>query len=168
MQESGRSIVQILFQTLAKLPKELPQMKMCAAVFRVALLGALVIGNAVVPQISSADCSYPPDGSPVTITVQSCEAIDGQTNKEVLRSIGKGYPLAEARKMYTGALITGPYHTRWMYPSSDANPCRKFVKSSQVKMRVSRTCCDSGSWGKCVFGGNWLADMDAKPFDAFQ
>ena len=34
--------------------------------------------------------------------------------------------------------------------------------------KLVTTCCDSGRWGKCVFGGQWLGDVDGKPINSFQ
>jgi len=117
---------------------------------------------------SAADCSFSSDGRIITITVQSCEVIDGRTNKDVLKYAGSLQKDSTIQKLYTGALVTTDHAIKWMYPSTETNPCQKFPKSSQVKMKSYLTCCDSGSWGKCVFGGNWLGDVDGKPVNAFQ
>jgi hypothetical protein len=134
----------------------------------VVLLVALTVSNAVIPTPSAADCSFSSDGRPTTITVQSCEVIDGRTNKEVLKYAGSLRKDPAIQKLYTGALVTADHGTAWMYPSAEANPCKEFLKSAQVKMMAYRTCCDSGPCGKCVFGGQWLGDVNGKPVNAWQ
>ncbi len=136
--------------------------------FRVILLAVLIISNASVPAPLLADCSFSSDGRIITITVQSCEVIDGRTNKDVLKYAGGLQKNESIQKLYTGALVTADRSLKWMYPSSEANPCQKFPKSAQVKMMAYLTCCDSGPWGKCVFGGRWLGDVDGKPVNAWQ
>ena len=138
------------------------------ALTRVALLIALTISNMAVPIPATADCSFSSAGQNITITVQSCEVIDGRTNKDVLKYAGGLQKDPTIQKLYTGALVTADHGAKWMYPSTDAYPCKKFPKSAQVKVKAYLTCCDSGPWGKCVFGGNWLGDADGKPVNAFQ
>ena len=138
------------------------------ALTRVALLIALTISNMAVPIRAAADCSFSSAAQNITITVQSCEAIDGRTNEYVLKYAGGSHANPTIQKLYTGALVTADRGAKWMYPSTDAHPCKKFPKSAQVKMKAYLTCCDSGPWGKCVFGGKWLGDVDGKPVDAFQ
>jgi len=135
---------------------------------RVALLIALPVSNVAVPIPAAADCSFSSDGRNTTITVQSCEVIDGRTNEYVLKYAGGPHRNEAIQKLYTGALVTAVRGVRWMYPSPEPNPCKKFSKSAQVKVVAYRTCCDSGPWGKCVFGGRWLGDVDGKPFNAWQ
>ena len=143
-------------------------MRISGVFLRVALIAALTTGPTVVPRVSNADCFFPPNGRMVTVTVQSCAAIDGHTNVEVMARVGANRNFAELEKMYTGALVTESTDVKWMYPSEEKNPCRRFVKGSKVKMRAYLTCCDTGRWGKCVFGGRWLTDIDAKPMDPSQ
>ncbi|HKN76792.1 MAG TPA: hypothetical protein VJW94_16555 [Candidatus Acidoferrum sp.] len=138
------------------------------ALTRVALLVALTVSNAAVPFPAAADCSFSSDGRNITITVQSCEVIDGRTNKDVLKYAGGPQRNEAIQKLYTGALVTADRGVKWMYPSPDPNPCKKFLKSAQIKMVAYLTCCDSGSWGKCVFGGQWLGDVGGKPVNAWQ
>jgi hypothetical protein len=138
------------------------------ALTRMALLIALTVSNVTVPIPAAADCSFSSDGRIVGITDQSCEVIDGRTNKDVLKYAGGLQKNETIQKLYTGALVTADRGVKWMYPSSEPNPCQKFPKSAQVKMMAYLTCCDSGSWGKCVFGGHWLGDVDGKPINAWQ
>jgi hypothetical protein len=63
--------------------------------------------------------------------------------------------------------VTASGGLKWVYPS-EANPCKKLARSAQVKMRAYLTCCDTGRWGKCVFGGRWLGDVDGKPVNSEQ
>jgi hypothetical protein len=143
-------------------------MRIGSALLGVILLALLGISNAVLPAPTAADCSFSSDGRIIALTVQSCEVIDGRTNKDVLKYAGELQKNEAIQKLYTGALVTADRGTKWMYPSSAANPCQKFPKSSQVKMMAYLTCCDSGPWGKCVFGGRWLGDVDGKPLNAWQ
>ena len=138
------------------------------ALLRLVPLFVLTISNAAMPAPSAADCSFSSDGQIFTVTVQSCEVIDGRTNKDVLKYAGGLQKNETIQKLYTGALVTADRGFKWMYPSSEPNPCQKFPKSGQVKMMAYRTCCDSGPWGKCVFGGRWLGDVDGKPINAWQ
>ena len=55
-----------------------------------------------------------------------------------------------------------------MLPSQAADPCRGFRPGSAVEKRASFTCCDTGRWGKCVFGGRFLSDPGEPPINAFQ
>lgn len=50
-----------------------------------------------------------------------------------------------------------------MLPSQAADPCRGFRQGSAVEKRASFTCCDTGRWGKCVFGGRFLNDPGKPP-----
>ncbi len=138
------------------------------ALLRIALLGSLTFTNAATPGWTAADCAFPPDGRVTGIAVQSCQEIDGRTNEDVLKYAGSLQKEPTIQKLYTGALVTADHGTKWMYPSAKAHPCQKFPKSAQVTMRAYLTCCDSGPWGKCVFGGNWLGDVDGQPINAFQ
>jgi hypothetical protein len=138
------------------------------ALLRAVLLAALLASDAVMPTPAAADCSFSSDGRIITITAQSCEVIDGRTNKDVLKYAGGAQKSETIQKLYTGALVTADRGAKWVYPSSLANPCHKFPKSVQVKMMAYLTCCDSGPCGKCVFGGQWLGDVDGKPINAWQ
>lgn len=143
-------------------------MGLANALLRAVLIGALTVGNAVMPKLAAADCFFPPDGRLVTVLVQSCEAIDGRTNVEVMAHAGASSKFEELEKMYTGALVTEGHDVKWVYPSDEKDPCRKFAKGSKVKMQAFLTCCDTGRWGKCVFGGRWLGDIDGKPVNSAQ
>jgi hypothetical protein len=135
---------------------------------RVGLAIGITFSSASAPPSASADCSYSDDGKVVTITVESCEVISGKTNKQVLKYAGASQKTEAIQKLYTGALVTAKGGMNWMYPSTDVNPCKQFERSTQVKMKAYLTCCDTGPWGKCVFGGRWLADVDGKGINASQ
>jgi hypothetical protein len=130
-----------------------------AIVATISVLGAF-------PQ-AFADCSFPNDGKVVDIKVESCEVIDGKTNKDVLKYVGASQKTQTIQKLYTGALVTAG-GVKWMYPSEEINPCQKFAKSALVKMKAYLTCCDTGPWGKCVFGGRWLGEVNSKPVNSDQ
>jgi hypothetical protein len=115
-----------------------------------------------------ADCSFSNDGRVIGIKVESCEVIDGKMNKDVLKYAGAAQNAPTLQKLYTGALVLAAGGGKWVYPSAEAKPCQKFARSAQVKMRAYHTCCDTGRWGKCVFGGLWLGDVDGKPVNSDQ
>jgi hypothetical protein len=135
---------------------------------RIGLAIAITVSSASAPPLASADCSYPNDGKVITIAVESCEVISGKTNKEVLKYSGAAQKTETIQKLSTGPLVRAKGSMKWMYPSTDVNPCKQFARSAQVKMRAYLTCCDTGPWGQCVFGGRWLADVDGKGIDASQ
>jgi hypothetical protein len=144
------------------------EMSIGNALLRVLLLVVLSVSNAVMPTPAAADCSFSSDGRIISITVQSCEVIDGGTNKDVLKYSGGLQKNKTIQRLYTGALVTADRGFEWVYPSLGINPCQKFPKSAQVTMMAYLTCCDSGPWGKCVFGGRWLGDVHCKPVNAWQ
>jgi len=135
---------------------------------RIGLAIAITVSSASAPPLASADCSYPNDGKVITIAVESCEVISGKTNKEVLKYSGAAQKTETIQKLSTGPLVRAKGSMKWMYPSTDVNPCKQFARSAQVKMRAYLTCCDTGPWGQCVFGGRWLADVYGKGIDASQ
>jgi hypothetical protein len=128
---------------------------------RTALRIAVTISNFGAFQQAFADCSFPNDGKVVGIKVESCEVIDGKTNKDVLKYAGPLQKTQTIQKLYTGALVKAG-GVKWMYPSEETNPCQNFGKSALVKMKAYLTCCDTGPWGKCVFGGRWLGEVNGK------
>jgi hypothetical protein len=71
-------------------------------------------------------------------------------------------------KFYTGALITDAHGAQWIYLSAEANPCQAFPRGAEVKKAAYYVCCDTGDWGKCVFGGRYLEDIGAAPINSFQ
>ena len=120
-------------------------------------------------QVAFANCSdSPDDGRVVTIEAVRCEAIAGERNREVATHAGPAYEIWNLKKAYTGALITDVHGGRWMYPSPDRDPCARFPRNARVSRRAYFTCCDTGRWGKCVFGGQWLGDVDGPRVNAFQ
>lgn len=114
------------------------------------------------------NCITPPDGQIVEIQAAACDVVVADENQEVRKHIGELHELSNLRKAYTGALITDRNGQSWMYPSRDPRPCTKFPMNTLVQKRAYFTCCDTGRWGKCVFGGQWLGDVDGPPINAFQ
>ena len=136
---------------------------------RIGLAIGIAVSSASAPPSVSADRSYPNhDGKVVTIAVESCEVVSGKTNKQVLKYAGASQRSETIQKLYAGALVTAKGGMKWMYPSTDVNPCKQFARSAKVKMRAYLTCCDTGPWGKCVFGGRSLAEVDGKEVNAAQ
>jgi hypothetical protein len=70
--------------------------------------------------------------------------------------------------LYTGALVTESSGRKWVYPTIESDPCKKFKVGVTVEKASYETCCDTGSWGKCVFGGSFLGDVGGKAVDSFQ
>ena len=133
---------------------------------------ALAVGLGL-PARALADCLLPPDGTAVSIAVRSCTAIQADSHPEVrahARLDGPGALVGAAtlRRLFTGALITDQRGERWMAPSQASDPCRAFRPGSSAQKRASFTCCDTGRWGKCVFGGRFLSDPGQPPINAFQ
>ena len=115
-----------------------------------------------------ADCVTIEEGKLITIQAKICEAIQGDTNPEVQKYAGSLYESWNLRKAYTGALVLDEQARRWMSPSTASNPCAEFPLGKPVQKRAYYTCCDSGRWGKCVFGGAFLGDVDGPPLNTFQ
>ena len=136
-----------------------------AARRRVAL--ALVL-LALFSREAFGDCVERPEGQIVEIEAAACEVIVPEQNRDVQKHVGTFYETWNLKKAYTGALIRDRRGQRWMYPSHDPRPCAKFPRNTPVQKRAYFTCCDSGRWGKCVFGGQWLGDVDGPPINAFQ
>jgi hypothetical protein len=127
----------------------------------------------ILPAGGLADCLLPEAGATVRIAVRSCTAIQADSDPEVrihVRLDGPGVLVGAPtiRRLYTGALITDNRGDRWMAPSQAADPCRGFRPGATVEKRASFTCCDTGRWGKCVFGGRFLSDPGKPPINAFQ
>jgi hypothetical protein len=115
-----------------------------------------------------ANCVGGLEGQLIEIKVRSCENINGETNREVQEHAGQMQDTWDLKKAYTGALVTDEYGSRWMYTASTANPCEGFPNGQVVQKKGYSSCCDTGQWGKCVFGGRWLSDVDGKSINAFQ
>src|SRR5271163_5022058 len=97
------------------------------ALSRVVLLVALTSSSASVSTIAFADCYFPNDGQVMSIRVESCEVMDGRTNKDALKkSHMPNDPTIQ--RFYTGALVSTDHAMKWMYPSTAANPCQKIPK----------------------------------------
>ena len=71
-------------------------------------------------------------------------------------------------KLYTEALVTDLRNQQLLYASSAKDPCRSFPPGRKIRMMAYFSCCDTGIWGKCVFGGRFLGDIGALPINAFQ
>lgn len=131
-------------------------------------LGLSLVLPAFLWRAAFADCAERPEGRIIEIAIKSCERIVADANEEVRQHAGRFYGAWNLKKAYTGALITDLQGLRWMYPPSDPNLCARFPRNTRVLKRAYFTCCDTGRWGKCVFGGNWLGDVDGPPVNTFQ
>src|SRR5262245_22854962 len=115
-----------------------------------------------------ADCAQMPEGQIVKVESISCKEIAAEENEEVRTYAGELLEKWNLKKAYTGALITDRTGTRWMYPSADPSPCKGIKRGTVLEKKAYYTCCDAGRWGKCVFGGNWLGDVDGNAINSFQ
>lgn len=112
--------------------------------------------------IVCADCEMGEQGKIVELRIKSCEEIVAEKNTEV-QKFAKG-----RSDLYTGALVTVESGSVSMYPSKVKHPCKMFRRNSLVTKKAYSTCCDTGNWGKCVFGGSFLGDVDAPAINTFQ
>lgn len=128
----------------------------------------------LISEATLADCINRPEGAIVSITPEKCRFVDSAKHSEVLkygdrdRYVNGNRETWNYKEAYTGDLITDKTGQRWMYSSSASDPCKRFALNQPVKMRAYYTCCDTGRWGKCVFGGAWLGDVYGKRINAFQ
>ena|SRR5712664_680594 len=116
----------------------------------------------------TADCVNRADGQVIKLEVASCEAIVAEKNRDVLEHAGSFFETWNLKRAYTGALIKDNKGTLWMYPTAAPDPCNEIRRGTAVEKKAYYTCCDSGRWGKCVFGGNWLGDVAGRPINSFQ
>ncbi len=121
----------------------------------------------ILPSRLFAECLEVKNGEVAEIKAKACEEITVE-NENVKKYAGNFLDEANLKRAYTGALVTDEKGIRWMYSSAQPNACSQFPLEQPVKMKTYTTCCDTGRWGKCVFGGNWLGDIDGQPINAFQ
>ena len=117
-----------------------------------------------------ADCAGP-GTAPINLVPQTCLPISTAQDATILaRARSKGLPgdLTTLARLYTGALVTDSRNQQWLYPSSAKDPCRSFTPGRKIRLMAYFSCCDTGIWGKCVFGGRFLGDIGAPPINAFQ
>jgi hypothetical protein len=110
--------------------------------------------------------------APINLVPQTCLPIStAQGDATILaRARSKGLPggLTTLVKLYTEALVTDLRNQQLLYASSAKDPCRSFPPGRKIRMMAYFSCCDTGIWGKCVFGGRFLGDIGALPINAFQ
>ena len=123
-----------------------------------------------------ADCVPEPDGE-ISISIKSCEVLSPDTTPKLISYKKDGYGLPSSHTddflnlYFRGGLIMGTVGKKdiiAVYPSSDATVCKQFNKGMTVKKILTNSCCDTGEWGKCLYGGLFLYDVGGKPVDAFQ
>jgi hypothetical protein len=133
---------------------------------------ALMLGLLKAIRISGlADCAGH-GKAPINLVPQTCLPIStAQGDATILaRARSKGLPgdLTTLVKLYTEALVTDLRNQQWLYPSSAKEPCRSFPPGRKIRLMAYFSCCDTGIWGKRVFGGRFLGDIGALPINAFQ
>jgi len=118
-----------------------------------------------------ADCAGHGNAS-INLAPLTCLPIStAQGDATILaRARSKGPPggLTTLVKLYTEALVTDLRNQQWLYASSAKEPCRSFPPGRKIRLMAYFSCCDTGIWGKCVFGGRFLGDIGALPINAFQ
>jgi hypothetical protein len=117
-----------------------------------------------------ADCAGPAQ-SAVDLVPQTCLPISAARDPTILaRARSKGLPgdLTTLARLYTGALVTDSRNQQWLYPTPAHDPCRFFPTGRKIRRMAYFTCCDTGIWGKCVFGGRFLGDIGGPSINAFQ
>jgi hypothetical protein len=137
------------------------------AMRRKLLRGFLVVFWGLWHTMAYADCMLGEQGAIITLTATSCENIKGTHHPEVQKYVGPWYGPWNLEPLYTGALITDAKGFRWMFPSIDSDPCREFPNDKPMKKKLYVTCCDTGRWGKCVFDGQFLGDIDGPAINTF-
>ena len=123
----------------------------------------LLLSSLCLVTISAHAMCLPMPNENKTIRVAECRTLDGPNDATITTKL-KGV----APHLYKGALVTDTENNKWMYPSKSATPCEEFQTNTKVTKQASYTCCDTGSWGKCIFGGRWLADIGKPAVEAFQ
>ena len=125
--------------------------------------------NLLVINIVFADCLEQADRL-IAITVKYCENINPNQTLQLRNYHGQTFGERQIflEKYYLGALIISKQGNSYVYPSKKSNPCQQFKPGQSIKKMVSQTCCDSGAWGKCIFGGAFLYDPGSKPINTFQ
>lgn len=133
------------------------------------LLAPIILLNISVIDKAFANCIVQPDSS-LTITVQSCENINPNQTPQLVNYRGQTFGDRQKflEKYYRGSLIISKQGGRYVYPSSKSNPCQQFKPGKAITKIVTDTCCDTGAWGKCIFGGSFLYDPGNKPINSFQ
>lgn len=131
------------------------------------------VSTAAISAAAYADCYIPERGNTekdaLTIVATACRALDPTKDEKILADKGQisGDRAAFMERNYRGALVTVEQST-YVYPSKDADACSHFPIGKPVKMMIDQTCCDTGAWGKCIYGGRFLRDVGTQPFNAFQ
>jgi hypothetical protein len=115
-----------------------------------------------------ADCAGDGRSHMIKLRVKSCENIVAEKNPEFQKQMENNVNRNNYKRIYTGALMRDDKDYMWMYPSTAINPCKQFRKDIVVTKTSGRACCDTGAWGKCVFGGAFIWDLNSKPINTFQ
>jgi hypothetical protein len=137
---------------------------------RVIQILSLVSSGAILMQTSIAIADCAGDGRPFTtkLSVKSCEKIVAENNTVVKENVPNIAKNAFLKQLYTGALVTVNGDVLVMYPSTAKDPCKQFRPNTIVTKKAGQTCCDTGKWGKCAFGGTFVWDLNAKNINTFQ
>ena len=116
-----------------------------------------------------ADCLDVPDHV-VEITVASCRVLDPEQDPTLRNYEGMTFGDRKEflERWYRGALVKDTQGMVYVYPSKDPHVCDQFPKRATVKKMMGFTCCDTGRWGKCLYGGSWLWDVGGRPVNTFQ
>lgn len=122
---------------------------------------ALVLAMAAAAQASCAGSS----STIVELQPQSCVPISPSLDRSITpraRALDASVTPTLLARLYSGALLTDSNNGRWLYPTGASNPCQPFRKGQKVRLRAYFFCCDIGIGSpKCLFGGRFLADLNA-------
>ena len=135
---------------------------------RLAVFSIVLTVGVLIPRSSSADCMPTEDGRSIQIQATACQKISPGLDPTIKTKAGEMYETWHLEKLYTGALVSVGSGQKWMYPSTEENPCKEFPLGKSVTKAAYESCCDTGAWGKCVFGGNFLGDVGGAKVNSFQ
>lgn len=123
----------------------------------------------LVSSAAMADCIEPQPNQKVGVTAKSCRSLDPKSDIKLRFYGGEVFGDRDTfmDRFYRGALVETA-DGQYVYPTHEANPCDRFPVGREVAMVVDSTCCDTGAWGKCIYGGRFLRDEGAEPLNVFQ
>lgn len=120
------------------------------------------------PVLAKANCAILHDGELVKITIKQCRNISPSTDSRIKQMAGPVSEPWKLEKLYTGALILDSNGTQWVHSTDSLNPCEEFIVGQTIEKRRHQVCCDTGAWGKCIYGGNFLANTNDPKVNTFQ
>ena len=135
---------------------------------KIALLFLIAFLNSYHPIPAHADCMVSEEGRTIKIETKECRKLSPAQDGSIRKKAGENWESMHLEKLYSGALLIDTHGREWVYPTEDADPCKSFPIGGTTEKAAYQTCCDTGTWGKCVFGGSFLGDVGGKPINSFQ